>query len=332
MKLSLQPTQVMLETKQAQKGMVWILELLVFVAVFFVATIAEAFFIVPAQFIAMFTDKAYMQAAQSADANAMMEATNALNERLMNADWYMVLMLFANLGLIAITFLFCRLLQRRKLRTLGFVKKGMLKEYGIGLVVGFAFFSACVGIGLLTKSLKFEGISAEFAFGSLVIFFLGYMIQGMAEEVLCRGYFLGSYARRYSVGAAVLATSLFFAALHLFNAGISVLAFINLTLFGVFASLYFIRRGSIWGIGAFHTIWNWTQGNLFGIKVSGTTIGSSLFSFSSIEGKEWLNGGAFGMEGGLICTFIYVIGIIWLLLSKNKEVLPAEQKPDNLAA
>lgn len=176
-----------------------------------------------------------------------------------------------------------------------------------------------VCFGLVTGGLRFGGVSPEFSAVIFVGYLLGFMVQGMAEEVLCRGYFLCSYARRYPVYAAVLANALLFAALHLFNSGITVLAFINLTLFGIFASLYFIRRGSIWGIGAFHSIWNLVQGNFYGIQVSGMPLGNTLFTMNPVEGKELLNGGAFGMEGSLICTFVYAAGIIWLFTRKNKD-------------
>lgn len=58
--------------------------------------------------------------------------------------------------------------------------------------------------------------------------------------------------------AAVIANSVIFAALHLLNPGVAPLAIVNLILFGIFASCYFIRRGNIWGIGALHSVWNLT--------------------------------------------------------------------------
>lgn len=180
-------------------------------------------------------------------------------------------------------------------------------------------FSACVLFSFLFGGLKIAGIAPDFSIGIFALYLLGYMVQGMAEEVLCRGYFLGSYARRYPVYAAVLANSLLFASLHLLNSGITVLAFINLTLFGIFASLYFIRRGSIWGIGAFHSVWNLVQGNFYGIQVSGTPLGNSLFTTKLTEGRPLLNGGSFGMEGSLICTFVYVVGIVVLLRCRNQN-------------
>ena len=313
----------MQETAQTKKGLLWILELLVFVAVFLVASIAQGFATVPMQLVMLFSDKAYMAAVASGDVAKLTEASMEVTQRLMESDGYMIGMLLSDIVMMLIVFLFCRFIQKRKLRTLGFIKKGMLKEYALGMLLGFAFFSVCVLLGVLFGGLKIEGISPEFSIGIFVAYLLGYMVQGMTEEVLCRGYFLGSYARRYPVYAAVLANSLLFASLHLLNSGISVLAFINITLFGIFASIYFIRRGSIWGIGAFHSIWNLVQGNFYGSKVSGTRVGNTLFTTQAIAGKSLWNGGDFGMEGSLICTIALTCGIIFLYTRKNKDAVEA---------
>ena len=313
----------MQETAQTKKGLLWILELLVFVAVFLVASIAQGFATVPMQLVMLFSDKAYMVAVASGDVAKLTEVSMEVTQRLMESDGYMIGMLLSDIVMMLIVFLFCRFIQKRKLRTLGFIKKGMLKEYGLGMLLGFAFFSVCVLLGVLFGGLKIEGISPEFSIGIFVAYLLGYMVQGMTEEVLCRGYFLGSYARRYPVYAAVLANSLLFASLHLLNSGISVLAFINITLFGIFASIYFIRRGSICGIGAFHSIWNLVQGNFYGIKVSGTPVGNTLFTTQAIAGKSLWNGGDFGMEGSLICTIVLTCGIIFLYTRKNKDAVEA---------
>lgn len=277
----------------------------------------------PMQLVMLFSDKAYMAAVASGDVAKLTEVSMEVTQRLMESDGYMIGMLLSDIVMMLIVFLFCRFIQKRKLRTLGFIKKGMLKEYGLGMLLGFAFFSVCVLLGVLFGGLKIEGISPEFSIGIFVAYLLGYMVQGMTEEVLCRGYFLGSYARRYPVYAAVLANSLLFASLHLLNSGISVLAFINITLFGIFASIYFIRRGSIWGIGAFHSIWNLVQGNFYGIKVSGTPVGNTLFTTQAIAGKSLWNGGDFGMEGSLICTIVLTCGIIFLYTRKNKDAVEA---------
>ena len=317
MKFQLETPRAVEEAKNSQKGLNWALELLIFVAVFLVVSIGESIILLPVELYLMFTNETYMSAIAAGDIQLAMTAATEIT----SSHVYTIGMLFANIAIILIVILFCKLIQKRKMSTLGFVKKGMGKEYGLGLLAGFVFFSAAVLLCVVTGTLEITGLSETFSWGVFILFALGFMIQGMAEEVLCRSYFMVSIARRYPIWLAVLLNALFFAALHLGKSGISVLAFLNLVLFGIFASVYFIKRGSIWGIGAFHSIWNFVQGNFYGIKVSGIETSCSVFESLSAEGGTLMNGGNFGLEGGLGVTIVFVVGIIILLCipAKNQE-------------
>lgn len=312
--LKIEKPQAVIDAAKAKKGMNILLEALVFGIVFLISTIAELIVMIPGTVILMIADSGYRTAANSGDEAALTEAAN----RIVESDAATVMMLFATIMMTLVVMLFCKLIQKRKMNTLGFRKKGMFKEYFIGLAVGFLIFSAAVLICVLTGSLKMEGFSPTFSMGMFLLFTVGFMIQGMAEEVLCRGYLLVSIGRRHSMMVAIWANALFFAALHLGNDGIGVLPFINLTLFGVFASLYFIKRDNIWGVGAVHSIWNLVQGNFYGIRVSGIQTGCTVFSSEMVEGKEFINGGAFGLEGGIAVTIVLVVGIVVLLFMKPK--------------
>lgn len=317
----LEKPEAVREAAEKKRGMHWALELLVFVAVFFVGEIAELFLLLPGILIMMFTNTDYINASLTGDISRLMEISNQISA----SDTYLILSLFATLGMIVIAFLFCRFLQKRPLRTLGFRREGIFKEYIIGIAAGFLVFSAAVLLCVLTGALELGGMSPGFSAGIFLLFTVGFMIQGMSEEVLCRGYFMVSVARRYPVVIAILANALFFAALHLLNQGISVLAFLNLVLFGVFASVYFLKRGNIWGVAAFHSVWNLVQGNFYGIRVSGMEMQCSVLQSDMVAGKEIWNGGAFGLEGGLAVTIVYVVGIAVLLCMKGKESVQESQ-------
>lgn len=323
MKFKLETPKAVLDAKNSQKGLNWALELLIFVAVFIVVTIGQLVFMLPAELIMLFTNKSYIQALQTGNVELAVQASNDL----VASNAYTIVMLFSTIAMTLLTMLFCKLIQKRKMTTLGFVKKGILKEYGLGLIIGFVIFSLAILFCVVTGSLELSGISSTFAILPFILFFVGYMIQGMAEEVLCRGYLMISIGRRYPMWVAVLLNSLFFAALHLGNAGMSVLAFINLTLFGIFASVYFIKRGSIWGIGAIHSIWNFVQGNFYGVKVSGMETSCTVFESLVVESKTLINGGDFGLEGGLAVTLVLVIGTVILLLSPAKYKAETEEIP-----
>lgn len=320
--LELKKPKMVADAAASQKGLHIALEALIFVAVFIVCNIAEMVVIMPVELVLMFTNADYINAAVAGDMAGAAEAVAALTQ----SNTLTITMLFANVGIILVTLLFCKLIQKRKMTTVGFQKPGMWKEYLSGLGVGLVMFSAAVLLCVVTGSLKFAGLSATFSVGIFVMFLLGYMIQGMAEEVMCRGYFLVSVGRRYPLAVGILANAVFFAALHLFNNGITVLAFINLVLFGIFASVYFVKRGNIWGVGALHSIWNLAQGNIYGIRVSGMQTSCSLLSSEMVTGRELINGGDFGLEGGLAVTLVLVAGTVIMLATRQQRFVeePAE--------
>lgn len=315
MKTVLETPALVKEARGEKNGWNWCIELLVFVAVFFVCAIVMMVFMVPCEFIALAQNSAYKAALAAGDIEAAAEAATQLAA----TDGYTVLCLFADAVMIIVVLLFCRFIQKRRIRTLGFTKDGMVKEYLVGAAAGFVIFSVAILLCVVTGALRLEGISDTFSVGVFVLFALGYMVQGMAEEVLCRGYLMVSFSRRYPIAVAVIVNAVVFAALHLLNPGISLLAIINLILYGIFASCYFIRRGNIWGIGAFHSVWNLVQGNFYGIKVSGLEKTCTLFASSTTEGREIINGGAFGLEGGLAVTVVLVVGILLLCFVKGKK-------------
>jgi membrane protease YdiL (CAAX protease family) len=243
---------------------------------------------------------------------------------LVTYDGLMMFYLYSTVVMTIAAMLFCKLIQKRKMRTLGFKKPGMWKEYGIGLAVGLVMMAGIVLVGVLTGALTltFNPEAATAAgISSLAFLFVGFILQGMSEEVLCRGYFLVSLARKKgNMWMAVIVNALAFAALHLGNAGIAPLAFVNLILFGIFASVYFVKRGNIWGIAAIHSIWNFAQRNIFGVLVSGNDFGTTLFTSEINESMTLINGGEFGLEGGILVTIVMVIGTIAMLMTKQKDV------------
>ena len=89
--------------------------------------------------------------------------------------------------------------------------------------------------------------------------------------------------------------------------------------FGSLSSVYGIPTNSIWGVCAIHSVWNFVQGNFYGFQVSGLETENSLFSFTSLESGKLINGGTFGMEGGLGVTIVLIVAIIIVIISKRSE-------------
>lgn len=236
-----------------------------------------------------------------------------------------LLHLFATLATVAVVLLYCLLAERRTLVSLGFGSRRALFDYGIGLLGGFLLFGGAVLLCVVCGALTVLTAPVPPSAGIMVLFFVAFLIQGMSEEMLCRSYLMVSLSRGWPLWACAVINALLFSLLHLGNPGISFIALLNIFLFGLFASGLTLRRGSIWMVGALHSMWNFAQGNFFGIPVSGIPGSPSPLISVATTGTtaELINGGAFGLEAGLAVTFVLAAAcaIVWFLPAKKSAFM-----------
>lgn len=215
--------------------------------------------------------------------------------------------LYATLPATAVILLFCRYARGRSPREI-VGSPGRAWEYAVFAPLGVGLFAAAVGICAAGGALRVEP-AQNVAVGRWLLFHVGFLLQGASEEILCRGYLMGALLRGRNPWVAVTVNSAAFALLHLFNPGVSPLAICNTFLFGVLMSLIVLRRGNLWGACALHSLWNFAQGNLFGIRVSGLSAGPSPFlSFLSPDLPLW-NGSQYGLEASLPVTLCLLLAV-----------------------
>ena len=235
--------------------------------------------------------------------------------------------------------LWLSLFEGRPFWTLGFTRSRATAKLARGFLLGLIFFSVAVGILVSTLSVSTESGPPELqgasAVGGILIVLVGWTIQGTGEEILCRGWLLQVVGTRYRPWTGVAVSSLFFGLLHGANPHVNVVGLINIVLVGIFLSLYALREGSIWGVSAWHAAWNWAQGNIFGLEVSGVpSKGGSLLNLKTTA-NELLTGGGFGPEGGLAVTAVLLTGVVYILATGNPlrnspatvDRVPATQNP-----
>jgi membrane protease YdiL (CAAX protease family) len=240
-----------------------------------------------------------------------------------------LLLIASFLPLFFLVWLWLLIVEQRPLWTTG-MERPLLRKYLRGLGVGLLMFTAAIIALALIDTVVTETAVAErltpVAVGGTLLIFLGWMVQGAAEEVLARGLLLPALGVRWGPLAGVLVSSLFFALLHLSNPHLSLISLVNLGLFGVFASLYALFEGGLWGIFAIHAVWNWAQGNLFGFPVSGLDSSAGILLDLMEVGPDWLTGGPFGPEGGLAVTFVLLISSLLLWFAGRRRRNQTESK------
>ena len=85
-------------------------------------------------------------------------------------------------------------------------------------------------------------------------------------------------------------------------------------------ALYMLKTDNIWGVASLHGAWNFTQGNLVGVAVSGQNAGDSLLRFPTKSGvRIGYQVEPFGLEGNIITCIVLLIGIVILRLQLKKE-------------
>ncbi len=219
--------------------------------------------------------------------------------------------------------IYCRFIEKRSLGSMGMRKEKIIPHYLRGIITGFGLMTVITLLSVLCRanSIAFSG---NFSAGIILLYMFGFFIQGMSEEFIFRGYFMNSLGGKHGTAFAVIVSSAAFGLAHASNPGFGLFVFFNLTLFGVFAGLYIIAYDDIWGACAIHSVWNFVQGNFYGISVSGAVSADSVFTVSQVSGNKYLTGGTFGIEGSIFTTIVLLGGSAFMLYVISKKA--KEQK------
>ena len=236
------------------------------------------------------------------------------------SDFRLILELLSFGFVLNTVFRWTRKVEKRPIRTLGFYRENflssLLKGFGLGLALFLLTLLGLVALG----QYHFESIHLNPYSLVFVVFTIPFWIlQGTAEEVVSRAWLLPQLASRTNLKLAVLISSLFFTLLHMGNSGLTPLSLMNLFLFGVAMSLYLLKTDTVWGVAGIHGAWNFAQGNLFGVLVSGQSSGTSIMKFTPQGNQDWLSGGSFGIEGSIMSSIILFLLIVYLAYQLKKE-------------
>ncbi|MFR1819935.1 MAG: lysostaphin resistance A-like protein [Lactococcus petauri] len=246
--------------------------------------------------------------------------THLVTEKISNAGWAEIYDNTSTFVLIIFIIIYCKLIEGRNPNSLGFIQKNLWKNYGIGLLIGFFFITTVLFLNLITGSVNIYINFGSIKWWFIIFSFLGFMFQGMMEEVVCRGFIMNSISSRYGVNAGIIINSLIFMILHGLNPGFGPLAGFNLFLAGILFSIVFYYTNNIYVVAAIHTIWNFALGPVYGVEISGTPAYSAIINTVGKDSHSLINGGTFGFEGGLGLTIALILLIsLFVYLFKNKS-------------
>ena len=251
-------------------------------------------------------------AGETLDEAALLAEMDRISAIIAGEDLFYFLSLFSMGAVILVSLFYCRVIERRPLASMGvtFDRKS-LPSLLLGLLFGLLMLGSAFLISYGTGAVTVAWGSADVKI--LILSFLAYLVVGSAEEFLCRGYLMPSLCNATSPISAILISALFFSLMHISNPGFSAVAALNIFLFGILLGFLVLRTGNIWIACGLHAAWNFTEGALFGMPISGTATGRSLLVSTLAEGRVTTNGGEFGPEGGVAVTVILLLAFILFL-------------------
>jgi membrane protease YdiL (CAAX protease family) len=217
--------------------------------------------------------------------------------------------------LIIILFIFLKKVDKKTFKEIGFtsIKKGT-KSLILGLLLGFISISFIFFILLSSKNISVTNFSKPnfsiYTFSGLLVF----VIVGIKEELLSRGYCITALNQMNKPWISVIISSVIFSALHLLNPNVKPLGIINIILVGVLFGYMFVKTKSLWMPIGYHITWNYFQGCIYGFNVSGLNI-KGVFNCNILK-ENILTGGAFGPEAGILTTIVILMGL--LVVNKYK--------------
>lgn len=194
---------------------------------------------------------------------------------------------------------------------------GSVRELAIGLGIGFALFSGMTAVVAALGGFSVQGLRG---LGNLWDMLAVAILSAFYEELIFRGIAMRHLEGMIGSIGALVATSLFFGLAHLANPQSSLFAALAISVeAGILLGAAWLLTRRLWLAVGIHAAWNFTQGWVFSIPVSGTGPSDGLL-VTERHGPDWLTGGAFGLEASVVALVVAsVAGLALLWLAEKRR-------------
>ena len=209
-----------------------------------------------------------------------------------------------------------RLIERRKPTELA--ANRALPEGAAGIVIGFLLFAVVMAILLVV------GVYHPAGWGTtrgLANGFLFAVMAGITEEILFRGLLFRLSSKIVGTWGALIFTSGLFGLAHKANPGATVASSVAIALeAGVLLGAAYAATQRLWLPIGLHIGWNFTEGPLFGMTLSGNKMTEGVLR-GSLSGPRMLTGGVFGPEASIVAVIVCLVAarfFLWRIVKLHR--------------
>jgi uncharacterized protein len=198
---------------------------------------------------------------------------------------------------------------------------GAARELALGLGFGAALFAGMTGIVAMLGGFEVLGVRGTGALWSMLSIAV---FSGVFEEILFRGILFRHLETMLGSWFALAFTSALFGLAHIGNDGATWFSSLAIALeAGILLGAAYMLTRRLWLAIGIHAAWNFTQGWVFSVPVSGGEVPLGLL-ITRREGPDWLTGGDFGLEASVVAMVVATLaGVLMLRRAiKNGELRP----------
>lgn len=199
-------------------------------------------------------------------------------------------------------------------------RTGAWREVACGALGAAALLAVTMGALFAARSYLVTGLNS---WTVLIVPIAELVLVAFFEELIFRGIVFRIIEKSLGSWIALGLTSLIFAASHLPNEGVTVLAVAVTAVAGVMLGAAFMATGRLWLAIGMHFGWNYVLGTVLSVAVSGHE-GKGLLQ-GTLVGPEWLTGGAYGIEAsvaGLAALSLASAILLAFARKRGRVVLP----------
>jgi membrane protease YdiL (CAAX protease family) len=183
--------------------------------------------------------------------------------------------------------------------------------FALGAATGLGLAAIALAVVVPSSGVRLS-VGGTRVSASLAPLLVALSAAALFEELIFRGAPLVLLARAVGRWPATLVAAVGFGLAHGRNPNATWFSTVNIALAAVLLSVAFWSRGGMplaWGL---HFGWNAALGLLFGAPVSGIAFGVAPLGYAAGL-RPWVDGGAFGPEGGLAGTVAFAAGVAVLV-------------------
>lgn len=207
-----------------------------------------------------------------------------------------------------------RVVERRWPAELGW--RGLARGTALGALAGVALISVVVLLLWAAGGYRVTGVDAGIDWWTPLL--TGGFGAAISEEIIARGVMFRVTEEGLGTGWALVVSALFFGGAHIVNPGATVWSSLAIAIeAGLLLGMLYHVTQSLWPCIGLHVGWNFAQGTLWGIPVSGTRAPS--FLTSERVGPEWLTGGIWGAEASVLAVLVCFVATLALFVHARRS-------------